>query len=266
VIASSYQKLSIAGLPLIGSIALIFGVLGIAQGAEFESAPLEALGGAIILLVSLMVAGVSARSFLVTGSVNLLLLGLAVFQFGLSALLAGLILSVNPNESGVIFILGAFVSSCFHLASGVLTYRGSLVERTRLRLRLWVSFLGATGFILLLTLLVLDSSVLTRIGQIGAFSQRIFMRTTVVMLLSAGVLLARVYSRTHSPVLFRYSLALGTAAMGCFSFFATQNSGDVATWAGLGGLCLASVYLLKSVYSSSKRVGTSANQAGSLVT
>jgi uncharacterized membrane protein len=135
VIASIYQKLGMAGFPLIGSIALIFGVLGIAKGAEFDSAPLEALGGAIILLVSLIVAGVSARSFLVTGSVNLLL-GLAVFQFGLSALLAGLVLNVNPNESGVIFILGAFVSSCFHLASGVLTYRGSLVERIRLHLRL----------------------------------------------------------------------------------------------------------------------------------
>jgi hypothetical protein len=266
VITSTYQKLSIAGLPLIDSIALIFGVLGVAQGAEFDSVPLEALGGAIILLVSLIVAVVSARSFLATGSVNLLLLGLAVFQFGLSALLSGLVLSVNPNEAGVIFILGAFVSSCFHLASGVLTYRGSPAVRNRLHLRLRASFLATAGFILLLTALVVNSSILTRIGQIGDFSQRIFIGTTVVMLLSAGMLFGRVYSRTHSPVLFWYSLALATAAFGCFSFFATQDSGGVATWTGLAGLCLASVYFLKSVYSSSKRVGASASRAGSLVT
>jgi hypothetical protein len=80
---SASRKLGIASVPAIGGLAVAFGLFRLAAGIEWESVTVETvLTIGLFLPVSLVVARISARSFLATGSSNLLLLGLAVFEFG----------------------------------------------------------------------------------------------------------------------------------------------------------------------------------------
>lgn len=254
---STSKKLGIVSVPVIGTMAVAFGLFGLAAGIIFESALLETfLNIGIILSVALIVARISAKSFLTTGSSNLLLLGLALFEFGFSATLGGFISSISVSQGIAMYILGALVSSSLHLASGVLTYRGSPVRRNRLRFRLGFSYAATALFVIFLALLVVSSSSLPSIAQIGSFSERVLVGTIVAMLLASAFFFSRVYSRSHSPILYWYSLALATTSFAYFAFFATQDKGDLATWTGIGGLCLASIYFLKSVLAAPKTMNT----------
>jgi hypothetical protein len=256
------QKLGIVSVPTIGILAAMFGLFGLAEGIEWQSVVVETiLNIGVILSVSLVVARISAKSFLSTGSPNILLLGLAVFEFGFSATLGGFISGININEGLEMYVLGALVSACLHLASAILTYRGSPVRRTRLGLRLWFSYSATVVFVLLLAVLVLNLSFLSPIAQLGSFSERVFIGSIVALLLASAFFFSRVYFRSHSPILYWYSLALATTSFAYFAFFATQDNGDLATWTGIGSLCLASVYFLKSVLAAPKNTASAIGTA-----
>jgi hypothetical protein len=150
------------------------------------------------------------------------------------------------------YVLGALVSSGLHLSSGLLTFLGSPVTRARLHLKLWFSYVATALFLVLLSGLVLISPALGTIAQIGSLTERVLIPTIVTMLLASAFLFSRVYLRSHSPILFWYSLALATISFAYVAFFATQDPGDLANWTGIGGLCLASAYFLKSVLAAPK--------------
>ncbi|GEM_PF-4176901 len=251
------QKLGVASIPVIASLAVAFGLFDMVDGVVFQSALIQiVINVFVILTVSLIVVRISAKSFLTTGSSNLLLLGLAVFEFGFSSTVGGFITGLNVDEGIEMYVLGALVSAFLHLSSGILTYKGSPVRRTRLKLRLGFSYVSTTIFVLLIGFFVLNSSFLSSIGQFGSIVQRSVIATIVVTLLASSFFFSRVYSRTRSPVLYWYSLAVATVSFAYFAFFTTQENGDLATWTGIFGLCLSSVYFLKSVLSAPKAIST----------
>ena len=255
MIISTSQKLGVVSIPLIGTLALAFGLFGLAAWIEYDSVLLKAvLNIFVIFSVSLVVARVSTKSFLITGSSNVLLLGLAVFEFGFVATVGGFVSSINVTDGIAMYVIGALVSSSLHLASAILTYHGSPIRTRRLGLRIWFSYVATILFVFLLAFLTLNTPALTIVGQFGSLAQRIAVATIVALLLASAFYFFRVYSRSHSPILYWYSLALTTTSFAFIAFFTTQNNGDLATWTGIGGLCLASVYFLKSVLAAPKIV------------
>jgi hypothetical protein len=257
------QKLGFVSVPVIGVLAIVFGVLDLDGGVTFQSSVTEAaIGVGAILSSAVIVARISAKSFLATGSSNLLLLGIAVFEFGLSSTIGGFIRNYSLGAGLQIYVLGAFVSACLHVASGILTFKGSPRVMTRRTFPVWFSYIGTVCFVLLLSILALDSTLFSDVGQIGALTQRMLIGSVVAMLLLSGFFFFRVYLRSRSPILYWYSLALVTVAFAFVAFFTTQVEGDLALWTGLGGLCLASLYFLKSVFVSSPRKDGASSQAG----
>jgi len=250
------QKLGVVSIPVLATLAAMFGVAGLADGLVFKSVLLETIVSiGVILSVSLIVARISAKSFLQTGSTNVLLLGLAVFEFGLSATLGGFVSSISVTEGISMYEMGAFTSACLHVASGVLTYRGSPQRTTWLGLRVAVSYSATTIFVAILSILVLGIPSLSNIAQIGSISQRTVLSTTVAMLLASAYFFSRVYSRSHSPIIYWYSLGLATSSFSFLAFFLTRSNGDLANWTGIGGLCLGSLYFLFSVLAAPKTPG-----------
>src|SRR2546428_8918771 len=153
---SRTQKLGVVSIPVLATLAATFGVFGIAAGLIFESVLLETiLNIGVILSVSLVVARISTKSFLQTGYTNILLLGLAVFEFGFSATLGGFVSSINVSEGIVMYILGALTAACLHFASGLLTYYGSPQRTTRLGLRVGISYTATIVFVSILAILAL---------------------------------------------------------------------------------------------------------------
>src|SRR5690242_19917243 len=133
---SNSQKIGILSLPLLAGLAVVFGLFGIATTLVFQSVLLEvALNVFLILPVSLIVARISAKSFFLTGSVNVLLLGTAVLVFGVMAVLGGFVSGIGVEEGIAVYVLGAFAAASLHATSALLTYRGSPRRETGLKLR-----------------------------------------------------------------------------------------------------------------------------------
>ena len=151
--------------------------------------------------------------------------------------------------------MGAFTSACLHFASGVLTYRGSPQRTTQLGLRVGVSYVATMIFVSILSILALGIPSISLLAQTGSIPQRTVLSLTVIMLLASAFFFSRVYSRSHSPIVYWYSLGLATTSFSFLAFFLTRTNGDLATWTGIGGLCLGSVYFLLSVLAAPKALG-----------
>src|SRR2546430_17071372 len=114
---SRTQKLGVVSIPVLATLAATFGVFGIAAGLIFESVLLETiLNIGVILSVSVVAARIWAKSFLQTGSTNVLLLGLAVFEFGFSPTLGGFVSSIRVSDGLAMIAVGALRSAALDFA------------------------------------------------------------------------------------------------------------------------------------------------------
>src|SRR5207247_10429406 len=138
-------------------------------------------------------------------------------------------------------------SACLHFASGFLTYGGSPQRTTRLGLRVGISYVATMIFVSVLSILALGLPSISTLAQTGSIPQRTVLSLTVIMLLASAFFFSRVYSRSHSPIVYWYSLGLATASFSFLAFFLTRTNGDLTSWTGIGGLCLGSLYFLFSV-------------------
>jgi hypothetical protein len=247
------DKLGLASIPVLATMAAAFGLFGLEAGLIFQSVLLETmLSIGMLLSVSLVVARISVKSFLLTGSSNVLLLGLAVFEFGLDGMVGGFVSGINVTRGVAVYIAGVFASACLHLTSGVLTYRGSPRRTTLLRLRVGISYIATILFVVTISVLAVETSFLSSLGQSGTLVEQSMLGAIVVMLLLSAFFFWRVYSRSHNRILYWYSLGLATNSSAFVLFFLSRNNGDLATWTGIGGICLGSIYFLFSVLAAPK--------------
>src|SRR5205809_5047205 len=110
-------------------------------------------------------------------------------------------------------------------------------------------------FVSVLSILALGLPSISTLAQTGSIPQRTVLSLTVIMLLASAFFFSRVYSRSHSPIVYWYSLGLATTSFSFLAFFLTRTNGDLATWTGIGGLCLGSLYFLFSVLAAAKALG-----------
>jgi hypothetical protein len=164
----------------------------------------------------------------------------------------GFVSSISVTKGVSVYIAGVFASACLHLTSGILTYRGSPRMTNLLRLRAGISYLATILFAVTLSVLALETPVLSSIEQSRAIVQLSLLGAIVVMLLLSAFFFWRVYLRSHSRILYWYSLALATNSSAFVLFFLSRNNGDLATWTGIGGICLGSIYFLFSVLAAPK--------------
>jgi len=242
------RKLGVAPLPVAAILALGFGVFGIGEELIFPSVLLEViLNVFLILAISVVVARISVKSFFSTGSLNVLLLGTAVLAFGTMATLGGAVSSIDVNKGIAVYGFGAITAGGLHLASAVLTYRGSPRRATRLKLRAGACYIGTITFLTTLSVLAIDSILPASFGEPGSIIQRASAATTVLLFTISAILFSRVYLRSRNPILYWYSLGLWATAVGFLSFFATKGNGDPLLWTGIASVCVGSIYFLFSI-------------------
>ncbi len=242
------RKLGIAPLPIAAILTLAFAVFGIGEELIYQSVLLEVLLNIfLVLAVSIIVARVSVKSFLSTGSVNVLLLGTAVLAFGTMATLGGAVSSIDVNKGIAVYSFGALTAGGLHLSSAILTYRGSPKRTERLRLRAGAFYIGTIAFLTTLSVLAIESILPAGFGEPGSMAQRAAAATSVSLFTVSAILFSRVYLRSHNPILYWYSLALWATAVGFLSFFATKGNGDPLLWTGIASICVGSVYFLVSI-------------------
>ena len=244
----NFRKLGVVPLPIAAILTLGFAVFGIGGGLIYQSVLLEVLLSIfLILTVSIIVARVSVKSFLSTGSVNVLLLGTAVLAFGTMSTLGGVVSSIDVNKGIAVYSLGALTAGGLHLSSAILTFRGGPKRSARLRLRAGACYIGTIAFLTMLSVLAIESVIPAAFGETGSMAQQAAAAMTVLLFTISAILFSGVYLRSHNPILYWYSLALWATAVGFISFSATKGNGDPLLWTGIASVCVGSLYFLVSI-------------------
>jgi PAS domain S-box-containing protein len=201
----------------------------------------------------IIVAAVSAKSYLRQGNLNILLLGSAVLVSGLASLAAGRVLSVQtPNYSVTIHNVGFLVSSILQIISAALIFLGirSKVFIKR-RFVLTVSYSVTVLFVIILTVLTLLGLTPTFFMAEGpTLLRQSIVAITIILFTLSCLILFRSYLQSKSKVLYWYSLALGLFAIGFLSLTLQNQAGDGFSWVSKIAQYTGGFYFVLAVLSS----------------
>ncbi|MDD1743500.1 MAG: PAS domain S-box protein [Methanomassiliicoccales archaeon] len=246
-------------LPLLALIVATILLVGTGyRGPVFEPAYLALILQFIFVFgMGALLAVVSARAFLVSGSMNVLLIGVASIISG--SLLAVAQWIATPqlgtpmiNEATTMGNIGILVASALLLSSAIVTWTGKGVVLASHQRR---DYLGAAVLFTAITmLLVFGSSELDLIPPFFTSSGSTLLRVGILslsgLLLASGVLLFGLkYLRTRSSTLYWYTLGLVSFSLSLIGLVLTAKLGEAMNWCGRIGLYLAGLYFLFAIVS-----------------
>ncbi len=257
--------LGVVPLPVFIGLITVFDIIlpppaQLGSGLRFEPAYLNAiLYTAFISLTSFLVAYISLKSYLQTGSIVLLLLGSAALALG-STSIVGTWLANLPGElnAGITIVnTGALCASIFHVASGSLTSTSASPEnRPRVRKPLsLVAYMGVLSFVTLVAVASLEGLVppffVLGVGQTPL--RMAVVGSSAALFAVASFLFARLCFSSRSNILYWYFLALGMTSVGLLALFFGRAPGDPISWTGRAAQFLGGVYFLKAVLTTFRR-------------
>ncbi len=213
-----------------------------------------------ISFTSFLVAYISLKSYLQTGSVILLLLGSAALAWGSASFVGSWLgnLSSGPNVAITIVNTGALFASVFHVASGTLTSTSASPEnRPGIRKRLsLIAYVGVLSLMAILTMASLEGLVPPFfVPGVGQTSLRMAVLGSAAALFAVSSLLfARLCFSSRSRILYWFFLALGMTSVGLAAVFFGRAPGDPVSWTGRAAQFLGGVYFLKAVLTTFRSV------------
>jgi PAS domain S-box-containing protein len=221
-------------------------VLGVADlGGSYESPHLLlALNFTFSTLVSLFVAYLIGRSYLVRSTPGLLVLGCAVVFWGAAFVLAA-IGPANPNFTATVHNLGVWLSAVCNLTGTALLLRS---KRNMPAAGLWLGWaytlaLGAVGFVALGAHAGWTPVFFVQ-GQGGTPLRQLVLGSAVIMFALAAILLRVAKRKSASPFERWYPCALGLMAVGLFGVLIQSSLGSWLSWTGRAAQYLGGVYML----------------------
>lgn len=211
------------------------------------------LNGLLISLTSFVVAYISARCYLMNGSINTLLLGSGSLVFGTGSLVTGWIMGTlgGANASVTMFNICALLASGLQISGAALTTKG-VTSHGASKYRKQKLLVDYLGLLLLLVLL----AVATLAGYIPLFFiqgtgptllRQIVLGAAIALFAITSILLMRLYLRSKSDILYWYSLGVGAISLGLFGVFLPSYVGGLLSWTGRIAQYLGCTYLLVSV-------------------
>lgn len=220
------KALATMPLPTIAITSAAVAILGLGASVVFQAAGLLAGGNFLfILMPAVLVAYVSGRSFLATRNVNLLYMGTAVLEFGVSAFLGGIVSAQDPVEGVSLFLLGGMLAGALHLSSAVLTFFSPQTKRSKARLRLAICYIATIIFLTIISLTALFGQFPGGLLLLGSEFKRTALLFSGGLFLAAAFLFYRVYARAKSSVLYWYSPRLLLWECHSLSSIGTRPSG-----------------------------------------
>jgi len=261
-VSHSLKRLGAVPLPVfIAIVATLFIAQPYMPLVVFEPPLLlPVLNALFISAISFVVAYISARSYLISGSFIPLLLGSAVLTFGSTGLVAGWLMGLGgPNVNVTIHNTGALATSIFHAVSAILAFAGATLQVSSFRkLRLTIAYLGVLVFAALLTMASLQGSIppffIQGVGP--TLLRQAILGTAVALFALSSILFVRRYFKSKSPILYWYSLALALIAVGLSAVFLQRAVGGPIGWTGRSAQYLGCIYFLISVLTAGRGTGT----------
>jgi len=212
----------------------------------------------IVCGVSFVVAYLSAKGYLLTGSLTLLFIMTAFVLIAIVSIASGLFATFSPNGSVTVVAIGLLLFSALQVLSSVQTsFRsvpfGSEHRKTRWALACIASIclVGLLSFLIWLNFF--PAFFINGIG-VTLMDQAVYAIVVFLFCLSSGLFLWQ-YSKIKSNVLYWYTLALALDAMGSFGLTLQVRFSDIVVWTGRLGLYIGTIYFLIALLSSRKHSG-----------
>ena len=253
----------LAPIPVPAFIALIaiLAVLDIRVMVE-PYVLLPVLNTVFISVMAFLVAYLSARSYVATGSLNLLLLGSGVLAFGSANQVAGWLLGAPGGADAFMTIAntGALFASVLHLVSAASTSAALTSEKVsrRRKSKVMLAYLGVLAFTAVLTMAVFRGALppffIPGIGP-TLFRQGV-LGTAVALFAISSFLFMRLFFKSKSDSLYWYSLALALIAIGSCGVFLQKGVGSPIEWAGRLAQYVGTIYFLTAILTAMREAPT----------
>ena len=230
-------------LVLLVIIAMV-SAFGIGEGFIFNPLGLILVLHTVFLtVIGIIVAIVSARSYLRQGNVSILLLGTAVLMFaavalvgatlsfGFATLLDKVLLS---NYGTIINNISTCVSSAVQVLSAVFAFIVLVPSQPeKHKVTLAAAYVGVVAFIAVLTAVTFSGIMPVFITSQGpTLIRSAVLGITLLLFASSCILFFWRYQKSKAKTLYWYSLALGLFAIGFLSFMLQIQLADTFGWIG----------------------------------
>jgi PAS domain S-box-containing protein len=205
-----------------------------------------ALNFFFITVLNVIVAGISGKSFLKYGSLNLLLLSCALLISGLVSFIGSITGAVSANFGITIHDIGLLASAGLQAISAIVTLTAtSSSQKTQRKMALIAAYTLTIVFVVFLTVVALFNLLPTFFMSEGStiISQLFSSTTTFFFVLSASLFLWQ-YFQSKSETLYWYSLALILFAIGEFCGVFQTQIGDFYSSVGRIALYIGGIYFL----------------------
>lgn len=211
----------------------------------------------IFVGIDLVIAYLSAKSYLLTGSLTLLFIALSFVLICVAGVMNGLLVTLSPNWGVTIFAVGFLVFASLQFVGAYqASFRSVPIGTERRKARLTLVCLVAVSMVALISLLsVLNIFPPFFINGSGVtLTDQIILSTIVIFFFVTSVLFLRQYIKTKSNVLYWYTLGLVLDAIGAYGLSLQVQFSDIVVWTGRIGLYLAAVYYLIALLSSKESI------------
>ena len=243
-------------IPVVGiALALVLELaLGLRGHYVFSSTYLLlGLNLTIVCGISFVIAYLSAKGYLSTGSLTLLLITMAFILIAIVSIASGLFATYSPNGSVTVIAIGLLVFSAMQLSGSIQgSFRSIPIGSEHRNIRLTLACVGASllsGLIsLLIALKVFPAFFVNGVGV--TLTDQIVYSAVVLLFSLSSALFLRQYLKSKSNVLYWYTLALIADALGSFGVTLQVRFSDIVVWTGRLGLYGAIIYFLIALLSS----------------
>lgn len=247
-------SLGVAPVIIITILILTLRVVRPSAAVMEPAMALPVLNTIFLFLIACVISHVAVKSYLISGSSTILLLGGGVFTFGTGSLIAGwAIFPWGPNVTATMHNSAALIASIFHAAGVLADYYewppANSPERRRRNLIL--IYLGVpVAFAALFILCIKGFTPVFFRNETGpTLIRQVFTSIALILFLASSLYLMKRFLSLRSVFLFWYSLALMLIAIGLAGIFIQPTVGSPIGWLARGAQYLAGLYFLVSVRS-----------------
>ena len=204
---------------------------------------------------SILVAYISAKSYLMSGSRTSLVVGSGLLAFGLSGItgtLSGYFLA-GPSAQVTVNNTGAMVAGILNVVAALMS---AIVTQSASRRRLWLgtAYVGIAVFTLVLAgaavVGVLPAYLIP--GKGPTILGSTILASSVVLFSASFLFFMRGYLASKSGVLYWYSLALALLAIASSAFFFSKAPGDIVSWSGRVANALGCTFFVVAVLTTTR--------------
>ncbi len=255
-------------IPVMLSIALvvIFRVW-LPSAAVFEPPYLLSILNTVFLaLMPFTVAFLAGRSYVATGSLNILLIGCALLVFGAGNLVAGWAIEhPGPNSTVTIHNIASLAASIFYVMAAFVLAEGTTESAAARRApKLFFAYFTIILFVALL-------SVATILGLMPPFFvvgkgptplREIVLTVAIVLQTFSAVFALRLYWKRRMPFLYWYGLALLLIAAGLAAVLMEKAVGSPIGWLGRISQYVGGIYFVAAAIVTVREARTADTSVG----